>query len=58
VISTAPLNFSSARIGASLGLGADLLLGHRIPLTLEGGVGFGLTRDGSIVPWFSLGLPF
>ena len=27
-------------------------------LTAQGGVGRGLTRDGSTVPWFSIGFPF
>jgi len=58
VVSQGTLNLSSARVGASLGLGADLFLGHRIPVTLQGGVGQGLTRDGSTVPWFSIGFPF
>jgi hypothetical protein len=58
VVSTGTLNLSSARVGASLGLGADIFLGHRIPLAIQGGVGRGLTRDGSTVPWFSIGFPF
>lgn len=58
VVSQGTLDLSSARAGASLGLGADLFLGHRIPVTLQGGVGRGLTRDGRTVPWFSIGFPF
>ena len=58
VVSPGTLNLSSARVGASLGLGADLFIGHRIPVTLQGGVGQGLTRDGGTVPWFSIGFPF
>lgn len=57
-VSAGRLNLDSARIGASLGLGADILVGHRIPLTVQAGVGRGLTRDGATVPWFSLGFPF
>jgi len=57
-VSQGTRDLSSARVGASLGLGADLFLGHRIPVTLPGGVGRGLTRDGSTVPWFSIGFPF
>jgi hypothetical protein len=57
-VSALRLNLHSARVGASLGLGADLFLGHRIPVTLEGGLGLGLNRDGRTVPWFSIGLPF
>jgi hypothetical protein len=57
-VSEGTLNLSSARFGASLGLGADMFIGHRIPVTLQGGVGRGLTRDGSTVPWFSIGFPF
>jgi hypothetical protein len=52
------LNLGSARVGASVGLGANLFLGHRIPVTVQGGVGRGLTRDGATVPWFSIGFPF
>jgi hypothetical protein len=58
VVSPGTPNLGSARVGASLGLGADLFVGHRIPVTLQGGLGFGLTRDGSTVPWFSIGFPF
>ncbi len=58
VVSQGTLNLDSARVGASLGLGADLFVGHRIPVTLQGGVGLGLTRDGATVPWFSIGFPF
>ena len=58
VISTRGLNLNSARVGASLGLGTDLFLAHRFPVTIEGGIGRGLTRDGLTVPWFSIGLPF
>lgn len=58
VVSPGTLDLSSARVGASLGLGADLFVGHRIPVTLQGGVGRGLTRDGSTVGWFSIGFPF
>ena len=58
LVSTSRLNLNSARVGASLGLGADIFIGHRIPLTVLGGVGRGLTRDGSTVPWFSVGFPF
>jgi hypothetical protein len=58
VVSAGTLNLDSARVGASLGLGADLFLGHRVPVTLQGGLGHGLTRDGSTVPWFSIGFPF
>jgi hypothetical protein len=58
VVSPGRLDLGSARVGASLGLGAAVLLGHRIPLTLQGGVGQGLTRDGRTVPWFSIGFPF
>jgi hypothetical protein len=58
VVSTGTLNLSSARVGVSLGLGADIFVGHRIPLAIQGGVGRGLTRDGSTVPWFSIGFPF
>ena len=58
VVATDRLNLGSARVGASLGLGADLLLGHRLPLTIQGGIGQGLTRDGGTVPWFSIGFPF
>lgn len=58
VVSQGTLDFGSARVGASLGLGTDLFVGHRIPVSLQGGVGFGLTRDGSTVPWFSIGFPF
>ncbi len=57
-VSSFRLNLSSARVGVSLGLGADVFLGHRIPLTLQGGIGQGLTRDGRTVPWFSIGFPF
>lgn len=58
VISPKTLDLGSARVGASLGLGADLFIGHRVPLSLQGGVGVGLTRDGSTVGWFSVGFPF
>ncbi len=58
VVSTRTLNLDSARVGASIGLAADIFIGHRIPLTLQGGVGRGLTRDGATVPWFSIGFPF
>jgi Tol biopolymer transport system component len=58
VVSQTTLDLDTARVGASLGLGVDLFLGHRIPVSVQGGVGFGLTRDGSTVPWFSLGFPF
>jgi hypothetical protein len=58
VVSARSLNLSTARVGASLALGADLLIGHRIPVTLQAGVGRGLTRDGGSVPWFSVGFPF
>jgi len=58
VVSDRRFNLDSARVGASLGLGADILLGHRIPVTLTGGMGKGLTRDGRWVPWVSLGFPF
>jgi len=58
VVSQGTLDLGSARVGASLGLGADLFVGHRIPVTLQGGVGRGLTRDGSTVGWFSIGFPF
>jgi len=58
VVSQGTLDLGSARVGASLGLGADLFVGHRIPMSLQGGVGVGLTRDGSTVGWFSIGFPF
>ena len=58
VISARTLNLDSARVGVSIALGADILIGHRIPLTVQGGVGRGLTRDRATVPWFSLGFPF
>lgn len=58
VVGARTLDAARGRIGASLGLGADLFVGHRIPLTVQGGVGRGLTRDGRTVPWFSLGFPF
>lgn len=58
VVSAGTLNLDSARVGASLGLGADIFVGHRIALTVQGGVGRGLTRDGATVPWFSIGFPF
>lgn len=58
VVSQGTPDLGSARVGASLGLGADLFVGHRIPVTLQGGVGRGLTRDGGTVPWFSIGFPF
>lgn len=58
VVSQGTLDLGSARVGASLGLGADLFIGHRIPVTLQGGVGHGLTRDGSTLGWFSIGFPF
>lgn len=52
------LDVRRGRIGASIALGADIFVGHRIPITLQGGVGHGLNRDGRTVPWFSLGFPF
>jgi hypothetical protein len=52
------LNLSSARVGVSLALGADMLIGHRIPLTVLGGLGQGLNRDGRTLTWFSIGFPF
>lgn len=58
VVSARSLNLDSARVGVSIGLGADVLIGHRIPLTVQAGVGRGLTRDRATVPWFSLGFPF
>lgn len=58
VVSTNRLDASSARIGASAGLGSDFLLLNRLAVTIQGGVGRGLTRDGQLVPWFSIGLPF
>lgn len=58
VVSSGSLDLGTARVGASFGLGADLFLGHRIPVTLQGGVGFGLTRERAIVPWFAIGFPF
>ncbi len=58
VVSARSLNLDSARVGVSIGLGADILIGHRIPLTVQGGLGRGLTRDRATVPWFSLGFPF
>ncbi|MEO8361561.1 MAG: hypothetical protein ABI672_16120 [Vicinamibacteria bacterium] len=58
VIGESRLDFRSARFGASIGLGADLFVGHHLPVTLEGGLGQGLNRDGRTVPWFSIGFPF
>ncbi|MEO5763141.1 MAG: hypothetical protein ABIR28_12615, partial [Vicinamibacteria bacterium] len=58
VIGASRLDFRSARFGASIGLGADLFVGHRLPVTLQGGLGQGLNRDGRTVPWFSIGFPF
>ena len=58
VVSAGSLKLDSARVGASIGIGADIFVGHRIPLTVQGGVARGLTRDGSTVPWFSIGFPF
>lgn len=58
VVSQSALQLRSARVGASFGLGADLFLGHRAAVTVQGGVGRGLTRDGRTVPWFSIGFPF
>lgn len=58
VIGARTLDVGRGRIGASIALGAHIFVGHRIPLTLQGGVGRGLTRDGRTVPWFSLGFPF
>lgn len=58
VVSNRSLNLSSARVGVSVGLGAEMLIGHRIPLTLQAGLGRGLTREGRFVPWLSLGFPF
>ncbi|MEO5760886.1 MAG: hypothetical protein ABIR28_01115 [Vicinamibacteria bacterium] len=58
VIGESTLDFRSARFGASIGLGADLFVGHRLPVTLQGGLGQGLNRDGRTVPWFSIGFPF
>ena len=58
VIGARTLNLDRARVGASIGIGADLFLAHRIPVTLQGGLGRGLTRDGVTTPWFSIGFPF
>ena len=58
VVSSRSLNLNSARVGVSLGLAAHLFIGHRIPLTLQGGVGKGLSREGRFVPWFQAGFPF
>ena len=58
VISEQSFHLNAARVGLSFGLGADMFVGHRIPLTVQGGVGRGLTRDGATVPWFSIGFPF
>lgn len=58
VIGARTLDAGRGRIGASIAIGADIFVGHRIPLTLQGGVGRGLNRDGRTVPWFSLGFPF
>lgn len=57
-VSRGPLNLSAARVGASIGLGADVFAFHRIQVALQGGVGRGLNRDGETVPWFSIGFPF
>ena len=58
VVSSRALRASSARVGVSVGLSAHLFVGHRLPVTIHGGMGRGLTRDGATVPWFSLGFPF
>jgi len=58
VVSQSRLDLGSTRAGASIGMGADVFLGHRIPITIAGGLGFGLNHEGRAVPWFSLGLPF
>ena len=58
VVGDGSLNLSSARLGVSLALGADMLIGHRIPLTVLGGLGQGLNRDGRTLTWFSIGFPF
>jgi hypothetical protein len=52
------IRLGDARAGLSIGLGADVFIGHRLPVTLVGGVGFGLNRDRGTVPWLSIGFPF
>jgi hypothetical protein len=58
LISSRALRLRSARVGASLGLSAHLFVGHRLPVVVQAGLGQGLTRDGELVPWFSVGFPF
>lgn len=57
-VSTRAPNLARARVGASVALGGNILLGHRIPVTIQAGLGRGLNRDGATVPWVSLGFPF
>lgn len=57
-VSERTLNLARARVGVSAALGANLLVGHRFPVTVQAGLGRGLTRDGATVPWVSLGFPF
>jgi hypothetical protein len=57
-VSSGSLRLKGALLGASIGLGADVFAFHRIPVSLQGGVGRGLNRDGKTVPWFSIGFPF
>jgi hypothetical protein len=58
LVSSRTLRLRSARVGASLGLSAHLFVGHRLPVVVQAGLGQGFTRDGDLVPWFSLGFPF
>ena len=52
------LDLRDYRAGAFFGISADLFLGHRVPINVQGGVGRGLNKDGRTLPWFSIGFPF
>lgn len=58
LLASRSFNLKDARVAASLGLGAELLVGHRIPVSLQAGLAQGLTRDGRLLPWVSVGFPF
>lgn len=57
-VSVPRLDLHRPFVGVSAGIGANLLLGHRFPVTITAGLGRGLTRGGASVPWVSLGFPF
>lgn len=53
-----PFAADTTRVSVGGQLGADLMIGHRVPLTVTAGIGHGLTKDGVTRGYARAGLAF